>query len=153
MSFSERYSHFIGDVLDDVYDTLEGEVAQAVRDLMSEQLDSAVYSYEASEEAMESRRYDKGGLADQSNMVATVDIDSSKSYVLTVSNEAPFQQSFLASKGKDLSDVVDQGIPGYNQPGARPFVQPTEDEAITSGRALQAFNEGMKKRGNDIQIL
>ena len=93
------------------------------------------------------------GLLDRENMVGSVEYDpSQRAYVLTVSDEAPFQEEEDAAKGDALSDVVQIPIRGYNQPGPRPFTQPTEDECISSGRALEAFNAGMRRRGHEIEI-
>lgn len=154
MSFEQRFSNFLGRVADDIFDTLDSDVAEMVKDIMEQKLTANVYSYQASETAMNSRRYDDGGLLDRENMVGSVEYDPSQhAYVLTVSDEAPFQEEKDSSKGDDLSDVVQIPIQGYNQPGPRPFTQPTEDECISSGRALEAFNAGMRRRGHEIEIL
>lgn len=147
MSFFEHYAKFGYQFQQDLNEVLLGDAAEAVKDIMQQKLDQNVYSYDASDQAMATRRYDDGGLAGRENMVARVD----PGLTLVVENVAPFQDRRDANRGHDLSDVVDQGIKGYHQPAPRPFVWETEDECISSGRVLQAINDGLRKKGYVIE--
>ena len=73
MSFYEKYAQFAYKFHEDLNVVLLNEAAEEVKDIMQEQLDENVYSYPASEMAMESRRYEDGGLKDRANMVAHIE--------------------------------------------------------------------------------
>ncbi len=141
MSFLAQYSALLARVESAVDQALEQEVAEAVKDIMEEQLGHVVYSYEASAMAMASRRVDSGGLGDRQYMTARVEGE----HELVVENVAPFQDG--QSHGDALSDVVEKGLDGYRQPGPRPFVAGTQEEAVSSGRALNALMSGLTKQG------
>ena len=143
MSFFEHYNAFGERVIAALKEVLESDAAEVVKDVMGQKLDEKVYSYEASDEAMESRRYDQGGLADRDNMVAHVEYDDG--YVLVVENVAPFQEPSEA-KGRSLSDVVQEGLPAYRQPGPRTFTSDTESECVSSGSVLNAINDGLRRK-------
>ena len=148
MSFYEKYAQFAYKFHEDLNVVLLNEAAEEVKDIMQEQLDENVYSYPASEMAMESRRYEDGGLKDRANMVAHVE----PGLTLVVENVASFQNSHLnATDNPALSDVVEKGLPGYDQPGPRPFISTTETECVTSGRVLNAINNGLTARGYQIE--
>lgn len=148
VSFLDHYFEFAHQFDMDVREILLSEAAEEVKDIMQEQLDDVVYSYDASPQAMESRRYENGGLADRANMVAHLE----PGLTLVVENIAPFQEAALNREAEDdLSDVVEKGIRGYNQPGPRPFVASTEAECVTSGRVLKSINNGLTARGYKIE--
>lgn len=148
MSFSEQYAQFGYKFIENLRGILLNEAAEEVKDIMQEQLDAEVYSYPASEMAMTSRRYENGGLADRENMVAHVE----PGLTLVVENVAPFQNSQLnATDNPALSDVVEKALPGYAQPGPRPFVKTTETECVRSGRILKSINNGLIARGYEIE--
>lgn len=147
MSFYEHYAKFGYQFHQDLNDVLLGDATEAVKDIMTQKLDENVYSYQASEMAMATRRYDDGGLADRENMVAHVE----PGLTLVVEDIAPFQES-SAYKGVDLSDVVQKALPGYNQPGPRPFTSDTESECVSSGSVLNAINNGLRQRGYTIEV-
>lgn len=148
MSFLDNYAEFGYKLQEDLNEVLLGEATETVKDIMQEQLESEVYSYPATPEAMESRRYEQGGLKDRANMVAHLE----PGITLVVENVAKFQDRALnIDPEHDLSDVVDQGIAGYMQPGPRPFVSATETECVTSGRVLKAINSGLTSRGYKIE--
>lgn len=148
MSFFDRYLELSYQFNSDLREVLLSSVAEEVKDIMQEQLDEVVYSYEASPEAMGSRRYDDGGLKDRGNMVAHVD----PGLTLVVENIAPFQEAKLNRESEDaLSDVVEKALPGYRQPGPRRFVASTELECVSSGRVLKAINDGLTARGYKIE--
>ena len=148
MSFLDHYFEFAHQFGMDVREILLSEAAEEVKDIMQEQLDEIVYSYEASPEAMESRRYDDGGLKDRGNIVAHVD----PGLTLVVENIAPFQEAKLNRESENaLSDVVEKALPGYRQPGPRRFVASTELECVSSGRVLKSINNGLTARGYKIE--
>jgi hypothetical protein len=148
MSFMDKYAEFGYKLQKDLSQVLLTDATEVVKDIMQEQLEENVYSYEATPEAMESRRYEYGGLKDRANMVSHLE----PGITLVVENVAKFQDPRLNSTSEhDLSDVVDQGIVGYRQPGARPFVNPTENECVSSGRVLKSINDGLTSRGYKIE--
>lgn len=140
MSFLARYEALQQKLETAVDQALESEVAETVKDIMEEKLESVVYSYQATPEAMAVRRYANGGLQSRENMNSRVE----ESHTLVVENVAPLQGT---PTGRALSDVVNDGDSNYRQPGPRPFVTETETEAISSGRALSALMNGLKMRG------
>ena len=134
MSFMAQYHNLMTRVESAVGNALKAEVAEAVKDVMENQLEHQVYSYEASAEAMATRRLDSGGLLDRQFMVSDVTQTASipmgareAEFELTLEDTAPFQGTQV--KGKALSDVVEKGIEGFNQPGPRPFVAGTQEQA------------------------
>ena len=145
MSFIEQYSNLLKRVERAVGDALAREVADEVRDIMEEQTELQVYSYEASAMAMASRRVDDGGLGDRQNMIHEVQAGEDGEITLAVEDAASFQDGI--SRSVSLSDVVEKGLPGYNQPEPRPFVAGTETEAASSGRAYRALKAGLKRNG------
>lgn len=146
MSFFEHYAKFGLQFQEDLKEVLLGDAAEAVKDIMVQKLDDVVYSYPASDLAMASRRYDYGGLKDRENMTAHVE----PGLTLVVENVAPFQDA-SAFQGEALSDVVERALPGYRQPGPRPFIADTEAECVSSGSVLNAINDGLQKKGYQIE--
>ena len=140
MSFVARYQELLHKVEQAVDDTLANEAAETVKDIMEEKLDSVVYSYAATPEAMSKRRMANGGLLARANMISRVEDE----HTLVVENVAPLQGS---PAGRALSDVVNDGDANYKQPRARQFVQSTEQEAAASGRVLSELLNGLKRRG------
>ena len=148
MSFLEHYSNFAIKFMRDLDTVLLADAAEEVRDIMQSELDNNVYSYPASHMAMQSRRYDEKGLRDKANMIAHIEPGKT----LVVENVAKYQNSLLNStENPALSDVVEKGIAGYDQPGARPFISTTETECVTSGRVLKAINDGLTRLGYEIE--
>lgn len=151
MSFLSQYHFLLEKTRAAVIDALEHEAAAEVKDIMEEQTQLQVYSYEASAMAMATRRVDGGGLGDRRNMVsevvrtARISPSGHWDYELTVENTAPFQ--FPASGDAALSDVVEKGLSSYCQPGPRPFVAGTQEQAISTGRAYRALKDGLKRHG------
>ena len=145
MSFLEHYYMFGIEFGEKLREVLVSDAAEAVKDVMQGKLTDNVYSYPASREAMKTRRYDHGGLLDRENMVAHVEAG----LTLVVEDIAPFQEGTYPDA---LSDVVQQGLPGYNQPGPRPFTADTEAECVSSGSVLKAINEGLERNGYKMEI-
>ncbi len=141
MSFIQKYNDLLAKLETAVDDALEHEVAEEVKDIMEEQTEYQVYSYEASAMAMATRRLDNGGLGDRRNMISAV----LPGHELTMENVTPFQ--FPTNGDEALSDVVEKGLPGYKQPRPRPFMAGTQAEAVSSGRAYRALKEGLKRQG------
>lgn len=145
MSFVQKYRALTARVENAVKDALENETAEEVKDIMRDQADFQVYSYEASAMAMATRRVEDGGLGDKRNMISSVQPAGAGEYELTVENAAPFQ--FPAGGDAALSDVVGKGLKEYKQPYPRPFAAGTQEQAISSGRAYTALMRGLKRQG------
>lgn len=145
MSFLEHYYMFGIEFEEKLREVLVSDAAEAVKDVMQGKLTDNVYSYPASREAMKTRRYEQGGLLDRENMVAHVEAG----LTLVVEDIAPFQEGTYPDA---LSDVVQQGLPGYNQPGPRPFTADTESECVSSGAVLKAINEGLQRNGYKMEL-
>lgn len=145
MSLLRQYRSFTARVERAVDKALTHEVAQTVKDIMEECAQEDVYAYPASPAAMTSRRGTHGGLGDRKFMQHHIEPD----HVLVVEDIAPFQHNTNGPYA--LSDVVEKGIKGYRQPYPRPFVGHTEEEAISSGRALDALRKGMRRQGIEME--
>ena len=141
MSFLAHYQNLKLRAEAAVDHALGAEVAEAVKDVMEEQTEYQVYSYDASEMAMATRRVDQGGLGDRQLMTGHVE----PGHELVVENIAPFQGTPVDYT--TLNDVVERRTAGFNQPFPRPFVAGTQEEAISSGRARKALMEGLKRQG------
>lgn len=144
MSFAKIYSELLNKARAAAADAMEHEVAEEVKDIMEEQTELQVYSYEASAMAMRTRRVDGGGLGDRRNMLHSVE-PGEGGVLLTVQDAAPFQDG--VSRGVSLAHVVETGDPAFRQPCPRPFVAGTEAEAVASGRAYTALMDGLKRNG------
>lgn len=144
MSFAQIYNALLQKTRAAAADAMEYEVADEVKDIMAEQTDAKVYSYSASPMAMAARRIGCGGLGDRGNMLHAVE-RGPEEVVLTVWDAAPFQGS--PADYTTLNDVVETGAAGFNQPGPRPFVDGTQTEAVSSGRAYRALMDGLRRNG------
>lgn len=145
MSLLGRYRALTARVEHAVDAALDHEVAEAVKDVMEACAQEDVYAYQASPQAMATRRDTSGGLGDRQFMQHSVEPD----HVLIVEDTAPFQHETNGAYA--LSEVVEKGIRGYRQPGPRPFIGHTEEEAISSGRALDALRKGMRRQGIEME--
>lgn len=102
-------------------DVLEHEVADAVKEAISDQTYPNVYN--AYDPKFWSRRGKSGGIADTRNMVAIVSGNE-----LIVRSEVPLQNLFGKSgKGNgNLANIVETGA-GYNMPFPRPYHEDAEN--------------------------
>lgn len=144
MSFAEIYNELLNKTRAAAADALEHEVADEVRATMLIKTFDEVYSYDASPEAMESRRMEAGGLGDWDQIRAQVK-EEGPSAALEVWNAAPFQDG--RQHGVSLTHVVETGSRSFRQPYPRPFIAGTQAEAIASGRAYRALMDGLKRNG------
>jgi hypothetical protein len=140
LSLLERYQTMSAKLDAAIDSALEHEVAEVVKDIILEQAVSAVYSYPATAPAMSSRRKSDGGLGNRGNLSARVEAG----HVLIVEDVAPLQGT---DYGIALSDVVEHGLGNYRQPGPRPFLNRSETEAVSSGRAAAALLSGLARQG------
>lgn len=124
-----------------VNSALENEVADAVKAKMQDVLDSEVYSYEASDFFMGTRRCENGGLRDTDNMVSKVENGD----MLYVENVAPSQSLWGTHYPVDLPSMVEEGWPDYV--GKHPFHEDTEKQVVQSGDAEAALRAGLKRQG------
>lgn len=148
MGFAQIYNDLLNKVRDAAEDAVVNDVAPEVKDIMEEQTEYQVYSYEASAMAMRTRRVDNGGLGDRRNMVDTVETDTAglhSEITLTVEDRAPFQDG--RTYGVSLAQVVETGDKSFKQPYPRPFIAGTQAEAIASGRAYRALMDGLRRNG------
>ena len=139
MSFLGCYQDLLRRVESAVDQVLETEVAETVKDVMENQLEHQVYSYEASAQAMATRRLDAGGLLDRQGMASRVEAE----HTLIVENTAPFQGSPVDYT--TLNDVVERGEAAFRQPGPRPFVAGTQEQAVAPART--ALLDGLRRQG------
>lgn len=118
----------------DIQDTLNNEVANEVKETMSEAVISTVYnvydpiSYE--------RRGNNGGLMCTANMEHRVDGDT-----LTVTNETPLDNH---RTDYSLTDIIVNGR-GY-QPFPRDFISETKERLEITGNHVEALKQGLEKR-------
>lgn len=144
MSFAQIYNELLNKVRAAAADAMDNEVASEVKDIMQEQTEYQVYSYDASAMAMRTRRVDNGGLGDRRNMLHDV-VSGPNEVVLTLWDAAPFQDG--VSRVVSLAQVVETGDSAFRQPYPRPFIAGTQQEAVASGRAYRALMNGLKRNG------
>lgn len=119
-----------------IYAAMETDVAEAVRDEMSRNLESYTYTRSRGPMGM--------GVRDRRNFDAKVE-QTGNTTILTVRDVAKFQ----GSQGSiSLAEVVETGDPAYKMPGPRPFLAPTQ-ERMDAGAAGKTLLDGLKKRGFD----
>lgn len=144
MSFQELFKQSVVQLESDLEDILQNEVLNTVDSILGRQIYEQVYTYQATPKAMESRRYDEGGLFDPDNIVSHV----KPGLTLIVENDAPFQDG---KPHKDaLSDVVEFALPRYRQPGPRPFIRETQKE-LAAGEGEKAVLNGLEARGYEVK--
>lgn len=120
-----------------IYAAMETDVAEAVRDEMSRNLESYTYTRSRGPMGM--------GVRDRRNFDAKVE-QTGNTTILTVRDVAKFQGG--QRSGKSLAEVVETGDPAYKMPGPRPFFAPTQ-EKMDAGAAEKALMDGLKRRGFD----
>lgn len=120
-------------------DALSNEVAETAKQALLRSASQNVYSYRASERAMQSRRYAAGGIGDM--RLYTVDV---KDGVLTVASDAPYRGSPIDDL--PLREAIAQGV-GQGGAGKRPFHEEAEKEIINDGEAMDALRRGLARQG------
>jgi len=126
---------------------MEDEVAKKSREVMKRHLITDVYDkYTPGGKLPYIRRYEDGGLLDDSNIVTEMINDE----ILRIENITT--DDF--DKNRYLSKIIETGI-GYTwkdsdiykkQPFPRPFMENTADE-LENGNARDALKKGLKRQG------
>lgn len=135
-----------------LFDFLNKDFKEYLRETEREMIYKNVYSYRATDYAMNERRYDNGGLADMSNIKAVPYINEGA--VLYINNTFPQEVDYI-SHPLSLAEAVEVGDSDWhmdksamnNGPGARPFTQDTVDKMATSRRTYSIFKEYFNKLG------
>lgn len=121
----------IDEAVNDALPRLAEELIKSLNDAATEE----VYSYEASEQAMATRRYT---IASEDNMMITPE-----NYQVEIENAA-VMQSGEANEVK----MVEEGWGGkYRQPGPRPFMQQGLDRFIDSGMGEDMLASALRGAG------
>lgn len=121
----------IDEAVNDALPRLAEELIKSIDDAASDE----VYSYEASPEAMEVRRY---SIASEDNMDITPG-----DYEVEIENEAVMQCG-----APNEVRMVEEGWGGkYRQPGPRPFMQMGLDRFIDSGKGEDTLASALRGAG------
>jgi hypothetical protein len=154
-NLNDLYKH----IEDQVHSSLLDEVAQGVRDVMSVEIQDAVYTKYpggGNEPDVYRRRYDQGGLLDESNMEAFINV---KTNTLEVFNNTPFNDGYnTANHGLGLTSLIENGHGADNQyydyhkdnaeyMKPRPFVAQTKESVAKLKSHKSDLKRGLKARG------
>lgn len=132
MSMSSEYAAFIQRLNSAVSSAMQNEVCEESKTVIKQKMESVVYSYDATPQAMATRRGDSGGLSDEGNLEHKYSNNGSD-HELTIENTAGFQGTQWSP---DLITVVEQGLSNFNQPGARPVMQESQEELNNSVESI-----------------
>lgn len=170
----------MGKAMNAIEDALGGNIAGYAMQTLQEVMKQNVYSYQASPWAMRKRRGDMGGLADISNMNASVSGADQKKHSgleLTVESLAGLQglgditprnlledswggndalaKNIAASRagGVRLDRIVESGSAAYHQPGPRPFYKDAERQVVESGAVTWYLTEALIGAGFEVEVL
>jgi len=140
MGLADEYLMEIKPKINDAVEQfLNGPAVRSLEDLIAEHAFHDVYSYNATERAMLSRRYMIG---DRDALSVSVSGQS-----LTISNTTILQ----GGGGIYETDIVQQGYSNYRQPGPRPFMDKALAAYINSGRADKELAEVLRNAGFDVE--
>lgn len=135
MNTLEEYLTVIKPQIDSAVNAALPRLAEELIKSLDDAATEEVYSYEASPEAMEVRRY---SIASEDNMDITPG-----DYEVEIENEA-VMQSGEANEVK----MVEEGWGGkYRQPGPRPFMQMGLDRFIDSGKGEDTLASALRGAG------
>ena len=135
MSVLSEYLNVIARLKRAIDESLETDVANAVKEEMSQKVHDEVYDAYAPLYP-DSRREDRGGLSSVFNYDSRVE----PGHLLIVENNTPAQHPTALP----LTEIVEEGLKEYHMPFARPFVELTEksvnaEDALTEGLHLRGF--------------
>lgn len=116
------------------------DVAPVMKDTMRKHINEDVYSYDQQEYE---RRYGAGGLIDHGNI--KLDFDS-KRHELILYNTTPPAGKHTSNDPTILSQFIENGT-CYGDVPERPYVANTRKELLDDGACLEAFKQGLVKRG------
>lgn len=123
----------------DAQETLETEVAETVKDHMSETIQLNVYnSYSP---LTYERREEQGGLIDKNNMEATVNGNT-----LTVKDIAPLDNG---NTQYELGAIIEFGW--GNMPFERPYYDDTEERLLATNDHVKAMKQGLREKGYKVK--
>lgn len=122
-----------------IQDTMVNEVADTVKDNMTEAVHTSVY--DAYSPQYYNRRMNNGGLSDTHNMEVT-EIQNG----ISVHNAAPLDNG---RNDYSLDDIIVYGL--GNQPFERDFYAETADKLQENQEHTEALKQGLKKRGIEVE--
>lgn len=111
------------------------EIARGLQDEIYESTFKNVYSYDATDRAMESRRY---MLGDRDNLLTEIGDNE-----ITITNKTVLQ----SGRGVEETPVVEEGMDYYRQPGPRPFMDDALEAYISSGAGDAILAEALRAAG------
>ncbi len=123
----------------DISDTLEHEVAEEVKETMSEAVQTSVY--DTYDPFVYTRRFNNGGLMCTNNMKSRVEGNT-----LTVTNETPLDNG---RTDYSLTDIIVNGL--GRQPFPRDFISQTEENLDITKNHVWVMKQGLKNRGYDVK--
>lgn len=123
----------------DVQDALKHEVAEEVKETMSQAVQTSVY--DVYDPFVYTRRFNNGGLMSTSNMNSRVDGNT-----LTVANETPLDNG---RTDYSLTDIIVNGL--GRQPFSRNFISQTEENLDITKNHVWAMKQGLNNRGYDVK--
>lgn len=122
-----------------IQDTMVNEVADTVKDNMTEAVHTSVY--DAYSPQYYKRRMNNGGLSDTQNMEVT-EIQNG----ISVHNAAPLDNG---RNDYNLDEIIVYGL--GNQPFERDFYAETAERLQENQEHTEALKQGLKKRGIEVE--
>lgn len=122
-----------------IQDTMVNEVADTVKDNMTEAVHTSVY--DAYSPQYYNRRMNNGGLSDTHNMEVT-EIKNG----ISVHNAAPLDNG---RNDYNLDEIIVYGL--GNQPFERDFYAKTVERLQENQEHTEALKQGLKKRGIEVE--
>lgn len=120
-------------------DTMRNEVAETVKDAISDAVDSAVYNVYQPE--YYTRRGLNGGLADKGNYTVE-EIQNG----IVITNDTPLDSGENEPR---LDDIICNGL--GRQPFPRDFYSEAENELLRTQAYKEALKKGLRDRGIDVE--
>ena len=143
MSLESEFSSYLARLHSAVYDTLNTDVADAIKEELSKHVHEDVY--DVYEPMIDRRREDAGGLSDVRNYSTQIKSDAG-GMELQIKNETPFQKGADVQSGMTLSEVVQSGAENFRMPFPREYVEKTQED-VDAGIGALAFIYGIRRRG------
>lgn len=122
-----------------IQDTMVNEVADTVKDNMTEAVHTSVY--DAYSPQYYNRRMNNGGLSDTHNMEVT-EIKNG----ISVHNATPLDNG---RNDYNLDEIIVYGL--GNQPFERDFYAETAERLQENQEHMEALKQGLKKRGIEVE--
>lgn len=137
--FTSEYNRMMGGMKSAIAEALADMARDLISDMQSA-AESEVYSYDATPEAMRTRR---GTIADEDNF----DVYYGDDYI-RITNTAQMQGT---DYGVTEADFVIQGLRNYKQPYERDFMEKVMEKYLKSGRADSVLRNAMQRHGIDYE--